>query len=361
NNMLGAIIGYTEMLMKRLNQADPSYHYGEEIRKAADRAAILTRQLLAFSRKQILQPQRLNLHTVIGDLEKMLRRIIGEDIDLLLNLDPTLTAVKADFGQMEQVLLNLAVNARDAMPQGGKLAISTANINLNEAYPQKQADFSAGPYIVMAVSDSGLGMDGETLDHIFEPFFTTKELGSGTGLGLSTVYGIIKQSGGFIEVASKSGVGTTFKIYLPAIGEAAESFEVLSADAEPLRGSETILLVEDEEILRQLIKNALELNGYKVLAARDSREAVMICEQHQEPIDLMLTDVVMPQMNGRQLAQRLAELRPEIKVIYMSGYAEDVLFRQGVLDPSIAFLQKPFRQYEMTAKVRKMLDSRLEG
>lgn len=361
NNMLGAIIGYTEMLMKQLNQADPTYHYGEEIRKAADRAAILTRQLLAFSRKQILQPQRLNLNTVIGDLEKMLRRLIGEDVDLFLNLDPTLAAVKADFGQMEQVILNLAVNARDAMPQGGKLAISTANINLNEAHPHKQADFSAGPYIVVAVSDSGLGMDGETLDHIFEPFFTTKELGSGTGLGLSTAYGIIKQSGGFIEVASESGVGTTFKIYLPVIGEAAEPFEVMSAETEPLRGSETILLVEDEEILRQLIKSALEMNGYKVLEARDSREAVLICEQHQEPIDLVLTDVVMPQMNGRKLAQQLAQLRPEIRVVYMSGYAEDVLFRQGVLDPSIAFLQKPFRQYEMTAKVRKVLDSRREG
>jgi two-component system, cell cycle sensor histidine kinase and response regulator CckA len=361
NNMLGAIIGYTEMLMQRLNQADPTYHYGEEIRKAAERAAILTRQLLAFSRKQVVQPQKLNLNTVIGDLEKMLRRLIGEDVALLLHLDPTLAAVKADFGQMEQIILNLAVNARDAMPQGGKLAISTANINLDEAYPQKQADFRAGLYIVVTVSDSGLGMDGETLDHIFEPFYTTKALGSGTGLGLSTVYGIIKQSGGFIEVASERGVGTTFKIYLPASGEAAEPVEVMSAEAEPLRGSETVLLVEDEEILRQLIKDALEANGYRVLEARDGREAVMICEQHQEPIDLMLTDVVMPQMNGRELAQRLAQLRPKIKVVYMSGYAEDVLFRQGVLDPSITFLQKPFRQYEMTAKVRKVLDARLEG
>ena len=204
-------------------------------------------------------------------------------------------------------------------------------------------------------------MDGETLDHIFEPFFTTKELGNGTGLGLSTVYGIIKQSDGFIEVASKSGVGTTFKIFLPASGEAAETIELMSAETEPLRGSETILLVEDEEILRQLIKNALEMNGYKVLEARDSREAIMICEQYQEPIDLMLTDVVMPQMNGQALAHRLVQLRPELKVVYMSGYAEDVLFRHGVLDPKIAFLQKPFRQYEMTAKVRKVLDSRREG
>ncbi len=361
NNMLGAIIGYTEMLMKRLNQDDPTYLYGEEIRKAADRAAMLTRQLLAFSRKQVLQPQKLNLNAVISDLEKMLRRLIGEDVDLILNLDPALAAVKADFGQMEQVLLNLAVNARDAMPQGGQLAISTANINLDDAYPQKQADFTPGSYMVLTVSDNGLGMHAETLDHIFEPFFTTKELGSGTGLGLSTVYGIIKQSGGFIEVSSETGSGTTFKIFLPAIGEAVDSIEAMPADAEPLRGTETILLVEDEDILRKLIKNALEMNGYTVIEARNSREALMMCERYPEAIHLMLTDVVMPQMSGRELAQRLAKLRPEIKVIYMSGYAEDVLFRQGVLDASIMFLQKPFRQYELTAKVRKVLDAPSEG
>jgi nitrogen-specific signal transduction histidine kinase len=361
NNMLGAIIGYTEMLMKRLNQTDPTYHYGEEIRKAADRAAILTRQLLAFSRKQVLQPQKLNINAVIGDLEKMLRRLIGEDIELFLNLDPNLSAVKADFGQMEQVILNLVVNARDAMPRGGQLAVSTANITLDEAHPQKPGDFCAGPYIVVSVSDNGMGMDVETLDHIFEPFFTTKELGNGTGLGLSTVYGIIKQSGGFIEVSSQVGAGTTFKIYLPALCESVDLLEINLSEAEPLWGSETILLVEDEEILRHLIKEALQLNGYRVLEAQNSREAIMLCERHTEPIHLMLTDVVMPQMNGRQLAQRLARLRPEMKVIYMSGYAEDVLFRQGVLDPSITFLQKPFRQYEMTAKVRQVLDSRPVG
>jgi two-component system cell cycle sensor histidine kinase/response regulator CckA len=360
NNMLGAIIGYTEMLLQRLNPGDPTYHYGEEIRKAADRAAILTRQLLAFSRKQVLQPQKLNLNAVISELEKMLRRLIGDKVDLFLNLEPVLAAVKADFGQMEQVILNLAINAHDAMPRGGKLAISTANVNLDDAVTQKQAVIP-GPYIVLAVSDNGLGMDTETLDHIFEPFFTTKELGSGTGLGLSTVYGIIKQSGGFIEVSSEVGAGTTFKIYLPAIGESVESFEAALADTEPLRGSETVLLVEDEEILRNLIKNALEMNGYKVLEARNSREAFKICERYQEPIHLMLTDVVMPRMSGRELAQRLAPLRPEIQVIYMSGYTEDVLFRQGVLDASLAFLQKPFRQYELTAKVRKVLDSHPEG
>jgi PAS domain S-box-containing protein len=361
NNMLGAIIGYTEMLMQRLNREDSTYHYSEEIRKAADRAAMLTRQLLAFSRKQVLQPRKLNLNVVIKDLEKMLRRLISENIELDLHLDRALTAVKADAGQMEQVILNLAVNARDAMPQGGKLTMSTTNVNLDETYVRKQEDVTPGSYIVLEVRDNGLGMDADTLDHIFEPFFTTKDPGSGTGLGLSTAYGIIKQSGGFIEVESNPGAGTIFKIFLPATGESEEDSEGEPAERDPLRGSETILVVEDEEILRQLIKAALEMNGYKVLEARNARDAVELCEQNKPPIHLMLTDVVMPKMSGRELAQRLARLRPELKVIYMSGYAEDVLLRQGVLDSSITFLQKPFRQYELTAKVRKVLDSRPKG
>jgi PAS domain S-box-containing protein len=361
NNMLGAIIGYTEMLMTHLDPNETPYHYGEEVRKAADRAAMLTRQLLAFSRKQMLQPQKLNLNSVIGDLEKMLRRLIGEDVELFLNLEPVLAIVKADAGQMEQVILNLAINARDAMPQGGRLIISTANVNLDEAYARKHSDFVHGPYILMGVTDDGLGMAAGTLDHIFEPFFTTKDVGSGTGLGLSTVYGIVKQSGGFIEVASKPDMGATFKIYLPAVGDFMEFFEAKTSDEEPLRGSETVLLVEDEEILRKLLKNALEINGYKVLEAHGSREAIAFCEQYKEPIHLMLTDVVMPQMSGRELAQCLTQLRPEIKVLYMSGYAEDVLFRQGVLDASLIFLQKPFRQYELTAKVRQVLDAPREG
>ncbi|MCX5891884.1 MAG: PAS domain S-box protein [Deltaproteobacteria bacterium] len=357
NNMLGAIIGYTEMLMKSLNPDEPPYHYGEEVKKAADRAAMLTRQLLAFSRKQMLQPQKLNLNSIIGDLEKMLRRLIGEDVELYLNLEPVLAIIKADAGQMEQVMLNLAINARDAMPQGGRLIISTANVNLDNTYVRKQADFVPGPYILMGVTDDGQGMDPETVDHIFEPFFTTKDVGSGTGLGLSTVYGIVKQSGGFIEVSSQPGLGTTFKVYLPAVGDFVEFFEAKAAEEEPLCGSETILLVEDEEILRKLVKNALEINGYKVLEARNGREAITICEQYREPIQLMLTDVVMPQMSGRELAQSLKEMWPEIRVLYMSGYAEDVLFRQGVLDTSLTFLQKPFRQYELTVKVRQVLDA----
>jgi PAS domain S-box-containing protein len=357
NNMLGAIIGYNEMMLKRLDSSDQIHHYGEEIRKAADRAAMLTRQLLAFSRKQVLQPQRLNLNTIINDLERMLRRLIGEDIDLVLNLDPTVATVKADSGQMEQVLLNLAVNARDAMPKGGKLIISTTNVHMRVAVVQEQADFAPGPYVLLTVSDDGLGMSAETLDHIFEPFFTTKALGSGTGLGLSTVYGIIRQSGGFIEVNSEPGLGTSFKIYLPTVGESLELSKGPGIEAEPLRGWETILLVEDEDILRQLIKNALVMNGYNVLEARGSREALAICQGSREPIHLMLTDVVMPQMSGRELALRLEQLRPEIKVLYMSGYAEDVLSRQGVLESSIPFLQKPFRQYELTAKIREVLDA----
>jgi CheY-like chemotaxis protein len=262
---------------------------------------------------------------------------------------------------MEQVILNLAVNARDAMPQGGKLSMSTTNVNLDETYVRKQEEVTPGPYIVLEVRDNGLGMDADTLDHIFEPFFTTKDPGSGTGLGLSTAYGIIKQSGGFIEVESNPGAGTIFKIFLPATSESEEDSEGEPAEREPLRGSETILVVEDEEILRQLIKAALEMNGYKVLEARNAGDAVALCEQNETSIQLMLTDVVMPKMSGRELAQRLARLRPELKVIYMSGYAEDVLLRQGVLDASITFLQKPFRQYELTAKVRKVLDSRPKG
>lgn len=357
NNMLGAIIGYTEMLMGHLNRAEPYYHYGEEVRKAADRAAMLTRQLLAFSRKQMLQPQKLNLNRVIGDLEKMLRRLIGEDVELFFNLEPVLAIIKADAGQMEQVILNLAINARDAMPQGGRLIISTANVNLDETYAWKESDFVPGPYILMGVTDDGLGMDLETLDHIFEPFFTTKDVGSGTGLGLSTVYGIVKQSGGFIEVSSQPGMGTTFKIYLPAVGDFVEFFEDKTEEEAPLRGSETVLLVEDEKILRKLLKNALEINGYKVLEAHDSQEAITLCKEYREPIHLMLTDVVMPQISGRELAQRVTQLRPEIKVLYMSGYAGDVLFRQGVLDASLTFLQKPFRQHELTVKVRQVLDA----
>lgn len=357
NNMLGAIIGYNEMLMKSLNREDPTYHYSLEIRKAADRAAVLTRQLLAFSRKQVLQPRKLNLNTVINDLERMLQRLIGEDIELLLNLDPAVAAVKADPGQMEQVLLNLAINARDATPQGGKLIISTANVNLSGALDRDRGDFTPGTYVILSVSDNGLGMDADTLDHIFEPFFTTKALGSGTGLGLSTVYGVVRQSGGYIEVSSSPGVGTTFKIYLPAVGESLETLTTEETEAEPLRGWETILLVEDEDILRQLIKNSLQMNGYKVLEARNSKEALAICERQRQPIHLLLTDVVMPQMSGRDLAQQLAQSYPELKVVYMSGYAEDVLFRQGVLETGITFLQKPFRQYEMTAKLRALLDT----
>jgi PAS domain S-box-containing protein len=357
NNMLGAIIGYTEMLMNRLNHDELAYHYCEELRKAANRAAMLTRQLLAFSRRQLLQPRKLNLNVIIGDLEKMLRRLIDEDIELFLNLEPVLAFVKADAGQMEQVILNLAINARDAMPQGGKLIISTANVTLDETPGQEQTGFTPGPYVLLGVSDDGPGIEPQNLEHIFEPFFTTKEVGGGTGLGLSMVYGIVKQSGGFIEVFSQPGRGTTFRLYLPSVGDFGEFFQPQAAENEPLKGTETILLVEDEKLLRQLTKDALEVNGYKVLEARDSREAITICEEYREPIHLMLTDVVMPQMSGRELAQTLKDLRPEIKVLYMTGYAEDVLFRQGVLDANLIFLQKPFRQYELTAKVRQVLDA----
>jgi PAS domain S-box-containing protein len=358
NNLLTAIIGYSELLLGELNPYDPRRGDVEEINKAADQAAALTRQLLAFSRKQVLQPQVLDLNATVSNIEKMLRRLIGEDIDLVTILDPALGRVKADPGQIEQVLMNLAVNARDAMPQGGKLTIETTNVVLDKDYTQQHVEVQVGPYVMLAVSDTGVGMDQETQSHLFEPFFTTKGMGKGTGLGLATVYGIVKQSDGHIWVYSELGQGTTFKVYLPRVEEAAEVVQRVQVPTESLQGREIVLLVEDEDIVRDLARLVLLQRGYTVLEARDGEEAIQICEQHEGPVHLIVTDVVMPGgMSGRQLAERLATLRPGMKVLYMSGYTDNAIAHHGVLEPGMAFLQKPFAPEALARKVREALDA----
>jgi two-component system, cell cycle sensor histidine kinase and response regulator CckA len=318
---------------------------------------LLTRQLLAFSRKQVLQPQTLNLNEVISKTKKMLKRLIGEHIDLTASLDPKLGYTKADPGQIEQVIMNLAVNARDAMPNGGKLTIETANVYLDKTYAQNHLEIIPGPYLMLAVSDNGIGMEPEIQARIFEPFFTTKCISKGTGLGLSTVYGIIKQSGGCIWVYSELNTGTTFKIYLPRLEEAIESAKIGVVASEPQCGCETILVVEDDDALRAVIARALVKFGYKVLEGRNGSEALMICEELAEPIHLMLTDVIMPNMSGSELSQRLTSLLPQTKVLFMSGYTDDAIVRLGMLDLHVNFIQKPFKVISLTQKVREVLDS----
>ena len=358
NNLLTAIIGYSEFLLHGLNSYDPRRGDVEEIRKAADRAAALTRQLLAFSRKQVLQPEVLNLNAIVVNLEKMLQRLLGEDIELVTALDPHLGRVKADPGQIEQVIVNLAVNARDAMPQGGKLTVETVNVYLDEDYAHQHTEVQPGPYVMLAVSDTGVGMDEETKSHLFEPFFTTKELGRGTGLGLSTVYGIVKQSGGHITVYSEPGLGTTFKIYLPQTEESGETAVRAPTRPAALHGQETILVVEDAEPVRDMARQVLVRQGYTVLEAQNGEEALRLNASHEGPIHLLVTDVVMPGgMSGRQLAERLTATRPEMRVLYMSGYTDNAIVHRGLLEPGIAFLQKPFAPDTLTLKVRETLDA----
>ena len=357
NNLLTVINGYSDLSMKKLEAADPMRLNLQEIKKAGDRAATLTRQLLAFSRKQVLQPKVLDLNLIITELEKMLRRLIGEDIDLRTAFDPQLGSIKADPGQIGQVLMNLAVNARDAMPNGGKLTIETRNVRLSEEYASHHVGVVAGSYVLLAVSDNGCGMDEQTCKHIFEPFFTTKETGKGTGLGLSTVYGIVKQSGGNVWAYSEVGQGTTFKVYLPRVNEGADEYRPGPEIEFDLKGSETILLAEDEEMVRKLAREILVTYGYKVLEAASGGTALLLCEEHNAAIDLLLTDVVMPEMSGRKLADRLADLRPEMKVLYMSGYADNAIVHQGVLEEGTNFIQKPFSPDALAGKVRKVLDT----
>jgi len=356
NNLLTVIIGYSDFVLGKLLDSDRLYRPLAEIKRAAERAASLTRRLLAFSRKQVLQPQILDLTGVLESAYEMLRRMIGEDIELVMNLSPGLGHVKADPGQIEQVIMNLAVNARDAMPQGGQLTLEAANVELDASYVGSHEGILPGPYVMLAVSDTGIGMDAETQAHMFEPFFTTKEQGS--GLGLATVYGIVKQSGGDVWVCSELGKGTTFKVYLPRIEQAAEVVEASDRGGEEApQGSENILLVEDEEAVRCLVKETLKGKGYEVLEAKGAHEALEVVDRHKEAIHVLLTDVVMPQISGTELAKLLAPLHPETKVLYMSGYTENAAFRQCLLDPGTPVLQKPFTLDALTRKLREVLGS----
>ncbi|HEY7783757.1 MAG TPA: response regulator [Pyrinomonadaceae bacterium] len=356
NNLLTAIIGYSDLSIRRVSPDDPLRRNLDEIRRASERAAGLTRQLLAFSRKQVMQPKVFELNAVVADVERMLRRMIGDDIDVRTNLDPNSGNVKADPGQIEQVIMNLVVNARDAMPKGGKLSIETSSLYLDEQYSFEHVSVKPGFYVLLAVSDTGTGMDEETRQHIFEPFFTTKEPGKGTGLGLSTVYGIVKQSSGHVWVYSEPGKGTTFKVYLPRVEEGAQYYREQEPAAEVPRGTETILLVEDAEMVRNLTREVLENCGYDVIEASNGKRALSICKNRTEPIDLLLTDVVMPEMSGRELADRLVGLHPEMQVLYMSGYTQDAIVHRGTLDEGTNFIQKPFSPDALARKVRIVLD-----
>ncbi|HLQ59905.1 MAG TPA: ATP-binding protein, partial [Gemmatimonadales bacterium] len=356
NNLLTAILGNTQLLLRDLPPGDAKRGDVEEIRKASERAASLTRQLLAYSRRQMLQPKVLDLNVVVAEMDKMLRRLIGEHIALVAALQSDLGHVRADPNQIEQVIVNLAVNARDAMPDGGKLTIETANVDLDETFAQAHLGSVPGAYAMLAVTDTGHGMDVNVRAHLFEPFFTTKEVGKGTGLGLATVYGIVKQSGGYISVYSERGRGSTFKIYLPRIATPSAT-PAAPPRVGAARGSETVLVVEDELAVLTLSRRALEAQGYVVLAASDAAAALRVVERHGGTIHLLLTDVVMPGMSGRDLADRLTAQRPGIRVLYMSGYPGDAVVQHGTLPSGSAFLQKPFSPDGLARKVRDVLDA----
>ena len=361
NNLLTVISGYSDLLLRRLPADGPLKSHVTEIKKAGDRAAGLTRQLLAFSRKQILQPKVLDLNTVVSDLDKMLRRLIGEDVDLHTKTESGLGQVKADPGQIEQVVVNLVVNARDAMASGGKITIETSNVTLTQAYADQHEQCTPGEYVMLAVSDTGSGIDPAIRGRIFEPFFSTKGPGKGTGLGLSTVYGIVKQSGGNIYAYSEVGKGTAFKIYLPRVDEHTAD-EVARARVAPAAGGdETILLVEDEAQVRQIAQQILESLGYHVLTAENGEQALTIAAAYAADIHLMITDVVMPQMGGRELDERLTALRRNLRVIYMSGYTDDAIVRHGLMDDRLEFIQKPFTPDALARKVRTALESTSAG
>ncbi|HSE31438.1 MAG TPA: PAS domain S-box protein [Pyrinomonadaceae bacterium] len=355
NNLLTAIIGYSDFALRKMRANNPIRLDIEEIKKAAGRAASLTRQLLAFSRKQILKPEILDLNLVVGDMHKMLQRLIGEDIDLITTLTTESEPVRADRGQLEQIIMNLVVNARDAMPFGGSVTIETANAMFDDASASEHLPVKAGKYVMLAVSDTGLGMDANTKLHIFEPFFTTKELGKGTGLGLSTVYGIVKQSGGFICVYSELNVGTTFKIYLPSLGELGFEQDARSFEASDDSETGTVLLVEDDPLVRNVALRALESAGYQVLESRNGHGALAMAQSCEDEIDLLITDVVMPLMGGRELAQELSALHPKTSILFMSGYTDDAVVRHGVMDKDIEYLQKPFTPESLVRRVGEVL------
>jgi len=357
NNVLSVILSYAEMMRGELKSGEPLRADLDEIWLAGKRATELTRQLLAFSRQQALEPKVLDLNQTVAGMQNMLRRLLGADVELTLLPGSHLWAVKADPGQLEQVLMNLAVNARDAMPNGGKLTIETKNVELDEDYASTHLEVRAGSYVLVAVTDSGTGMDSATLARIFEPFFTTKDKGKGTGLGLATVFGIVKQSGGHIWVYSEVGHGTTFKVYFPRVaGDVAREVSD-RPPAQAVGGSETVLLVDDDDQVRTIARNILRRSGYVVLEAPNGGEALLIAEQHGAKIHLLVTDVVLPRMNGRQIAERITTMRPGIKVLFMSGYTNDAILQHGVLDSDVAYLQKPITPDTLTRKVRAILDA----
>jgi PAS domain S-box-containing protein len=357
NNLMTAVMGYSELLLRRIPEENPWRRDIEQISKAGRRAASLTQQLLAFSRKQVAQPKILDINQVIAETEEILKRLIGENIHLVSRPAPLLGRVMADPGLIGQVLMNLALNARDAMPQGGQLTIETANVHLGEAYARHHIDVAPGNYVVLIVSDTGIGMDAETRSHIFEPFFTTKEKGKGTGLGLATVYGIVKQSGGHIWGDSEPGRGATFKVYLPRAEQKSDVAEPDDSPAVSLSGgSETILIVEDDDIVRELVNTTLCLAGYTVLESEDGDKAIELCREQEGRIHLLITDVVMPRMGGCELASLLGPECPMMKVLYISGHSENAIEHHGVMEEGAAFLQKPFTPEALTRKIRQVLD-----
>jgi two-component system cell cycle sensor histidine kinase/response regulator CckA len=358
NNLLMVIKGHTELLLGSLAQEDKSRRKIEQIERSADRATTLTRQLLAFSRMQVLQPRTINLNSIVEEMAKLIPRLIGEDIELVLHASPDLGTIRADVSQIEQIIMNLAVNARDAMPKGGKLRIETSNEELDSAYNTAHPVVKQGRYVLLAVSDTGTGMDAETQAHIFEPFFTTKEQGKGTGLGLSTVYGVVKQSGGFIWVYSELGKGATFKIYLPRVDAAVEDVAQAPSSSQVMRGTETVLLAEDEQDVREVAREFLESAGYTVLLAANGAEALACAEEHRGTIDLLVSDMIMPGITGLELARRLRLRQADVGVIYMSGYSEQAAAEATNSDLSGAVLTKPFSRTAILRSVREVLNNK---
>jgi two-component system cell cycle sensor histidine kinase/response regulator CckA len=355
NNLLTIIKGNSQLLLERLHEADSRRGGVEQIQKAADKAASLTSQLLAFSRKQVVAFRVLDLNAVLTNVVQLLPRLLGERIELSIVQGKQLGSVKADPGQIEQIIMNLALNARDAMPNGGRLTMETRNVELDQSYSDQHIQVDAGRYVQLAVSDTGVGIDPEVLPHIFEPFFTTKPAGKGTGLGLSTVYGIVQQSNGYIWAYSDPGVGTTFKLYLPRVDQLAETLDVKPGSRELYAGFETILLVEDEDGVRSLIQLLLQRNGYRVLEAHNAEQALQMAESHEDRIHLLLTDLMLPRLGGRELAERVTALRPETKCLFMSGYTDDSVLKSGILDNQTPFLQKPFSMEALLQKIRDVL------